>query len=83
MPEETKKDTRVELFVPRDADSDPNLVVFINGRSYLLPKGKRSMVPPEVKYEVERAQRAQTKADDNAAELQKQQLNNLQQLNLQ
>lgn len=66
--EETKNETkgkRVEVFIPRGAaNDDPNLFVSINGVNYLLPRGKTSKVPPEVKYEIERAQRAQNKQDE-------------------
>ena len=59
------KDKRVEVFIPRGAaNDDPNLFVSINGVNYLLPRGKTSKVPPEVKYEIERAQRAQNKQDE-------------------
>ena len=50
---------RVEVFIPRGADrEDPNLFVGINGLNYLLPKGRRSSVPPEVAAEIARAERA-------------------------
>lgn len=54
------KDERVELYIERgQANEDPNFFVSINGKNYLLPRGKTSLVPPEVKAEVERARRAQ------------------------
>ena len=50
---------RVEVSLPRGGDrEDPNLFVGINGLNYLLPKGRRSSVPPEVAAEIERAERA-------------------------
>lgn len=50
----------MEVFVPRGgANEDPNLFVSVNGVNYLLPRGKKSMVPPEVAYELNRAQEAQ------------------------
>ena len=56
---EKKKDERVELFIPRGSDrDDPNYFIGINGKNFVLPKGKKSMVPPEVKAEYERAERA-------------------------
>jgi hypothetical protein len=57
---EKVKDERVELFIPRgQANEDPNFFVSINGVNYILPRGKTSLVPPEVKAEVERARRAE------------------------
>ena len=64
-PETAKKDDRVELYIPRDStNKDPNMLIVINGKNYVLPKGKKSMVPKEVAAEYERAQRAQHKVDD-------------------
>lgn len=52
-------DKRVEIFIPRGADrEDPNLFVGINGVNYLLPRGKKSMVPAAVAAEIERSGRA-------------------------
>ena len=46
---------RVEVFIPRGADrEDPNLFVGINGVNYLLPRGKKSMVPAAVAKEIAR-----------------------------
>lgn len=62
----TKKDNRVELYIPKGAaHDDPNLFIGINGVSYLLPKGHTSLVPPEVKAEYERSVKAQIKQDQN------------------
>ena len=61
-----KKAERVEVFIPRgNANDDPNLFVSINGVNYLLPKGKTSMVPPHVKAEIERSNKAQIAQDEN------------------
>ena len=39
-------DKRVEVSIPRTSDREsPNLFVSINGVNYLLPRGKKSMVP--------------------------------------
>ncbi len=47
---------RVEVFIPRGADrEDPNLFVGINGVNYLLPRGKKSMVPKAVADEIARS----------------------------
>ena len=63
---ETKKDARVELFIPKGAaHDDQNLFVGVNGVGYLLPKGQTSLVPPEVKAEYERYVKAAQKQDEN------------------
>ena len=52
-------DKRVEIFIPRGADrEDPNLFVGINCVNYLLPRGKKSMVPLTVAAEIERSGKA-------------------------
>lgn len=61
-----KTNERVEVFIPRgQANEDPNLFVAVNGVSYLLPRGKTSLVPPEIAAEIERANRAENKRDEN------------------
>ena len=53
------KDKRIEVFIPRGSDrEDPNFFVGINGVNYLLPRGKKSMVPPAVAEEIARSERA-------------------------
>ena len=50
---------RVEVFIPRGADrEDPNFFVGINGVNYLLPRGKKSMVPAAVAEEIARSDKA-------------------------
>ena len=67
---ETVKDNRVEIFVPKGtAGDEPNLLVSVNGKNYLLPKGKTSKVPPAVAYEFKRSQRAQTRLDEKIDEM--------------
>lgn len=57
-------DKLVEVFVPRGgANEDPNLFISVNGVNYLLPRGKKSKVPPEIAYELNRAQEAQETMD--------------------
>lgn len=61
----TKVDDRVEIFVPRESgNTDPNYVIVINGKNYILPKGQKSLVPKAVAAEYERAKRAQYKVDN-------------------
>ena len=60
-----KVDDRVEIFVPRvSGNTDPNLVIVINGKNYVLPKGQKSLVPKAVAEEYERSKRAQYKVDN-------------------
>ena len=60
----------VPLFVPRGSSVDePNAVVSVNGKNWLLPKGKTSEVPDFVKYEYDRGQRAKEAMDVRAAEM--------------
>lgn len=52
---------RVEVYIPRGADrDDPNFFVAVNGVNYLLPRGKKSMVPGFVAEEIARGKRRQT-----------------------
>lgn len=56
----TPKEERVEVFIPRGyANDDPNFLVSVNGVNYVLPRGKKSLVPACVSYEVERSKRAE------------------------
>ena len=58
-------DDRVELFVPRvSGNTDPNCVIVLNGKNYVLPRGQKSIVPKAVAAEYERSQRAQYKVDN-------------------
>ena len=62
---EKVKDNRVEVFVPKGyANDEPNLFVSVNGVNYLLPKGKKSLVPAHVAAEIERSKRAKDKLDE-------------------
>jgi hypothetical protein len=64
------KDNRVEVFVPKGyANDDPNLFVSVNGVNYLLPKGKKSLVPDFVASEIERSIKAQEKMDENMEQM--------------
>lgn len=50
---------RVEITIPRGSDrEDPNFFVAVNGVNYLLPKGKKSMVPEFVAKEIIRSEKA-------------------------
>ncbi len=50
---------RVSLTVPRgDLRADPNLFISINGRNYVIPRGKTVQVPPAVAEEYYRSEAA-------------------------
>lgn len=67
---EAPKDNRVEVFVPKGyANDEPNLFISVNGVNYLLPKGKKSMVPDFVAAEFYRSQKAQEKLDQNVEQM--------------
>lgn len=60
----TKNEGYVDLFIPKGyANDEPNFFISVNGKNYLLPKGKTSQVPPCVKEEYDRAMRAQEALD--------------------
>lgn len=64
------KDGRVEVFIPKSyANDDPNFFVSVNGVNYLLPRGKKSMVPFEIAAEIERSLKAQEILDARIEEL--------------
>lgn len=66
----SKNTEKVEIFIPAaGANEDPNLLIGINGRNYVLPKGKMTKVPPEVAEEYKRSLLAQQTADENRAAL--------------
>ena len=66
----TKKDNRVEVYIPKGAaNDDPNMFVGVNGVNYILPRGKKSMVPPHVKAEIDRSFAAQNTMDERVDEL--------------
>jgi len=57
---------RVEVYIPRGADrEDPNFFVAVNGVNYLLPRGKRSLVPKFVAKEIARSERAADRFYEN------------------
>ena len=61
---------KVDLFIPRGSSVDePNVIISVNGKNYVLPKGKTSKVPAFVKYEYERSIRAREAMDVRAAEM--------------
>lgn len=66
----TKVEDKVEIFVPRTpGNTDPNFIIVLNGKNYVLPKGKKSVVPKAVADEYERSKRAQYKVDNAIADM--------------
>ena len=66
----TAKKDYVDLYVEKAfSTDDPNEFISINGKNYILPKGKTSKVPPCVKAEYERSRRAREKQDENIEKL--------------
>ena len=69
-PAVTPKEDRVEIFVPKGyANDDPNFFISVNGVNYLLPRGKKSMVPAHVAAEFHRSQRAQERLDEKMEQM--------------
>ena len=66
----TTKTEREDIFIPKGyANDDPNLFVSVNGKNYLLPKGKTSSVPKHVAEEIKRSLKAEEIQDANAEKL--------------
>lgn len=61
---------KVEVFVPKGyVNEEPNLFVSVGGVNYLLPRGRTSLVPPAVAYELERSRKAQEDLDRKIGQL--------------
>lgn len=55
---------KVDLFVPRGASNDdPNCYISVNGKNYILPRGKTSRVPKFIADEYNRSMAAQEELD--------------------
>ena len=64
-PQAAPKDDRVDLYVEKGyANDEPNLIISINGKNYVLPRGKTSKVPKFVSAEYARSQRAREARDE-------------------
>lgn len=65
-----KTEAYVDLFIPKGyVNEEENFFISVNGKNYLLPRGKTSKVPPCVKEEYDRAMRAQEALDRKSEEL--------------
>ena len=70
-----KKETngKVEVFIPRDGlTSETTYFVAVNGVNYILPRGKKSLVPDYVAEEINRSLAAIDKMYEEKAVLQEQ-----------
>ena len=68
--EKTNTEERVALFVEKGcAGDEQNLMIGVNGVTYLLPKGKTSLVPRHIAAEYERARKAQQALDEQVDRL--------------
>ena len=66
----TNKEEYVDLFIDKGyANDEPNFFISVNGKNFLLPKGKTSKVPPYVKEEYDRSRRAQQTLDERSEAL--------------
>ena len=66
---------RVAVTLPRAyAGEEQTAFVSINGKNYLLPRGKTVQVPPEVALELERSERARLRLDEVSDRLMKENL---------
>ena len=66
----TNKEEYVDLSIPKGyANDDPNEFISLGGVNYVLPKGKTSKVPPQVKKQYEKSLRAQQRQDENSEKL--------------
>lgn len=69
---ETSKaaEDRVEVYIERGAaNDDPNFYVSVNCVNYVLPRGKKSVVPAHVAEEVARSKRAREKMDETIEQM--------------
>lgn len=70
MAEITNAEKKVEVFIPKGYGNDePNLFVSVNDKNFLLPKGKKSLVPKYIADEIERSLAAETAMDEHIAEM--------------
>lgn len=70
MVEIKNAEKKVEVFIPKGYGNDePNLFVSVNDKNFLLPKGKKSLVPKYIADEIERSLAAETAMDEHIAEM--------------
>lgn len=57
----------VSVYVPKASGEEPTLFVSLNGRTWLIPRGKTSEVPKPVAEIIWASEKAQEEADEFAA----------------
>ena len=58
--DDIQTENKVEVMIPRTrGNNEANYFVGVNGVSYLLPRGKKSLVPDFVAEEIERSRAAE------------------------
>jgi len=68
-PKAVNMENRVELYIePTDANDDPNELIGVNGKNYVIPKGQSVWVPPEVYAEYKRSRKAKKRFNQLVAE---------------
>lgn len=68
--EPANAEEKVEIYIPKgQANEDPNFLISVNGVNYLLPRGRKSMVPAFVAAEYNRSVEAQEALDRKMEEL--------------
>jgi hypothetical protein len=69
-PADKVTEDRVEIFVPKGyANEDPNYYVSVNGVNYVMPRGKKAVVPAHIAEEFYRSQRAQDRLDQTMEQM--------------
>ena len=64
----------VTVYVPKASGEEPTLFVALNGRTWLLPRGKQSEVPKPVAEIIWQMEKAQAEAEE-FAEREKEKMN--------
>lgn len=61
---------KTEIYVPKaGANEEPCLFISVNGKNYLIPRGRKSLVPAAVAAEYERALRAEERYEETVRKL--------------
>ena len=69
--EKAEAPEKVEVFIPRDGlSSETTYFAAVNGVNYILPRGKKSLVPDYVAEEINRSFAAEEKMYEDQAALQ-------------
>lgn len=66
----------VSVYIPKTSGEEPNMFVCLNGRTWLLPRGKHSEVPRPVAEIIWQSEKAQAEAEE-FAEREKEKMNTI------